>query len=169
MGARRSMRSGLELTPQKEVVMRAIMRPAKPLSCFLVVALLGAVIPYRPARAELVATESITAPHRAPESDRARVRALLDRHDVQAQLEQYGISAEEALARVETLTDQEIARVADRLDEVPAGGAGGDPVTAIAALLFGAVFLAVLVVAGIGWVIVWSVKKVANAAKHKSN
>ena len=148
--------------------MRAIMRPAKPLSCFLVVALLGAVIPYRPARAELMATESITAPHRTPESDRARVRALFDRHDVQTRLERYGITAEEALARVETLTDQEVVRVADRLDEVPAGGAG-DPATAIAGLLFGAAILAVLVVAGIGLLIVWSVKKVANAAKPKSN
>jgi len=162
------MRTGPELTPQKEVVMRAILRPAKALSCFLVVALLGAVIPYRPARAELVATESITAPHRTPESDRARVRALLDRRDLQSQLEEYGISAEEAAARVDALTDQEIARVADRLDAVPAGGAG-DPVTALAGLLFGAAVLAVLVVAGIGLLIVWSVKKVANAAKHKSN
>jgi len=149
--------------------MRAIMRPAKPLSCFLVVALLGAAIPYRPARAELMATESITAPHQTPQSDRARVRALFDQHDVQAQLERYGMSAEEAAARVETLTDQEVARVADRLDEVPAGGASGDPVTAIAGALFGTVILALLVVAGIGWLTVWSVKKVANAAKHKTN
>ena len=79
------------------------------------------------------------------------------------------MSAEEAAARVETLTDQEVARVADRLDEVPAGGASGDPVTAIAGALFGTVILALLVVAGIGWLTVWSVKKVANAAKHKTN
>src|SRR5213592_2559740 len=88
--------------------MRAIMRPTKPLSCFLVVALLGAAIPYRPAQAELVVTDSVITPARRPESDRARVRALLDRRDLQSQLEEYGISAEEAAARVETLTDQEI-------------------------------------------------------------
>ena len=105
--------------------MRAILWPTKPLSCLLVVALLGAVIPYRPARAELVATESVIAPGRTPEVDRARVRALLDRRDVQAQLEQYGISAEEAAARVDALTDREVALVADRLDEVPAGGNAG--------------------------------------------
>ena len=148
--------------------MRAIMRLTKPLSGLLVVALLGAAIPYRPAQAELVVTDSVITPARRPESDRARVRALLDRRDLQSQLEEYGISAEEAAARVDALTDQEIARVADRLDAVPAGGAG-DPVTALAGLLFGAAVLAVLVVAGIGLLIVWSVKKVANAAKHKSN
>lgn len=141
--------------------MRAFMRPAKPLSCLLVAALLGAVIPYRPARAELVATESVIAPSRTLESDRARVRALLDRHDVRAQLEQYGIGAEEAVARVETMTDQEVTLIADRLDEVPAGGASG-----VGLLL--ALYLAVVVV-GIVWVIVWSVKKAVNATNHKTN
>jgi len=102
--------------------MRAIMRLTKPLSGLLVVALLGAAIPYRPAQAELVVTDSVIAPARRPESDRARVRALLDRREVQEQLEQYGISAEEAAARVDALTDQEIALIADRLNEVPAGG-----------------------------------------------
>jgi len=56
-----------------------------------------------------------------------------------------------------------------RVPPALAGGAGGDPVTAIAGALFGAVILALLVVAGIGWLTVWSVKKVANAAKHKTN
>jgi len=78
------------------------MRTAKPLSCFLVVALL---VPSRSARAELVATDAVITPARTPESDRTRVRALLDRREVQAQLEQYGISAEEAAARVDALTD----------------------------------------------------------------
>src|SRR5947208_10307824 len=105
--------------------MRGIMRPARPLSCLLVVALLGAMIPYRPARAELVVTDSVITPARRPESDRARVRALLDRREVEAQLEGYGISAEEAAARVEALTDREIALITDRLNEVPAGGDAG--------------------------------------------
>src|SRR2546427_740675 len=105
--------------------MRAIMRPTKPLSCFLVVALLGAAIPYRPAQAGLVVTDSVITPARRPESDRERVRALLDRRDLQSQLEEYGISAGEAAGRVDALTDQEIALIADRLNEVPAGGDAG--------------------------------------------
>src|SRR5438046_10018343 len=108
--------------------MRAIMRPTKPLSCFLVVALLGAAIPYRPAQAELVVTDSVITPARRPESDRARVRALLDRRDLQSQLEEYGISAEESAARGDVLTDQEFALIADLPREVPSGGdPGGSP------------------------------------------
>ena len=148
--------------------MRATMRPAKLLSCLLIVALLGAVIPYRPARAELVATETVIAPGRTPEADRARVRALLARHDVQAQLEQYGISAEEAAARVDALTDREIALVADRLDEVPAGGNAGLALFVFMLYCPVCVLAAVVVVVGIVALIVYGVKKAANASKHKT-
>src|SRR5947199_8599783 len=128
--------------------MRAIMRPTKPLSCFLVVARRGAPIPYRPAQAELVGTDSVITPARRPESDRARVRALLDRRDLQSQLEEYGISAEEAAARVDALTDQEIALIADRLNEVPAGGDAGGALLVF--WLFCTVCVVVLPVAVVG-------------------
>ena len=38
-------------------------------------------------------------------------------------MQSYGISSEEALARVDSLTDQEIALIAGKLDQLPAGGA----------------------------------------------
>lgn len=83
---------------------------------------------------------------------------------MQAQLQAYGVSAEEAAARVDALTDREVALIADRLDGVPAG-AGGDAI--IGLLLLGPIFLAAGLIVGIGWVIVQIVKGVANAAKHK--
>jgi len=54
-------------------------------------------------------------------SDRARVRAFFTRTDVTAQMQAYGISHEEALSRVESLTDIEIALIAGKLDQIPAG------------------------------------------------
>ena len=57
-----------------------------------------------------------------PDYDRARVKAFVSRHDVVAQLQSYGISFEEALARVDHLTDQEIALIVGKLDQLPAGG-----------------------------------------------
>ena len=149
--------------------MRAIMRPAKPLSCFLVVALLGAAIPYRPAQAELVVTDSVITPARRPESDRARVRALLDRRDLQSQLEEYGISAEEAAARVDALTDQEIALIADRLNEVPAGGDAGGALLVFWLFCPVCVLVAAVVVVGIVALIVYGVKKPAKAAKDETH
>jgi hypothetical protein len=57
-------------------------------------------------------------------SDRARVRAFLKRAQVIAQMRAYGIHHQEALARVDSLTDSEIASIAGRMDQIPAGAAG---------------------------------------------
>ena len=54
-----------------------------------------------------------------------KIRALLNREDVQHQLETYGISHEEALARVNSLTDAEISALVKEIGDVPAGGYGG--------------------------------------------
>ncbi|HWM42643.1 MAG TPA: PA2779 family protein, partial [Burkholderiales bacterium] len=54
--------------------------------------------------------------------ERERIATLLERADVQAQLEAYGVSPGEVKARVAALTDAEAAELAARLDELPAGG-----------------------------------------------
>jgi hypothetical protein len=102
-------------------MMRATKRPTKLLCWLLVVAMLVGSIPSAPAWANLVATESVIARAPTPESDRARLRTVLDREDVRAQLQAYSVSAEEAAARANALTDREVALIAGRLDEVPAG------------------------------------------------
>ena len=74
-----------------------------------------------PGRAVMITTEYVM--HQKPErqSDRVRIRAFLGRADVMAQLQVYGISYGEALARTESLTDTEIASIADRIDQLPTG------------------------------------------------
>ena len=76
-------------------------------------------------------------------SMRERVLAALERDDMQAQLEAYGISLDEARARVDALTDSEIAALSGSLDQEPAGaGNGSNPslieylARTIAAVLF---------------------------------
>ena len=69
------------------------------------------------ARAELISTETVLQ-----EDARDRVRALLVRDDVVAELESFGVSADEALARVDALSDAELAAIAGQIDELPAGG-----------------------------------------------
>lgn len=138
--------------------MRVILVKSKPLIYVLVVAVFGLSLPQGPAEATLVPTEASVA--RAPDSetDRARVRALLDREDVQAQLEAYGISVDEARARVDSLTDDEVTRIAGKLDRLPAGG---DPITGIAVLL-------TLVVVGVIKGIVWVFKQLTGAREQKA-
>ncbi len=72
--------------------------------------------------AEITATDSVIAVSMQISADREKIRALLNREDVQHQLETYGISHEEALARVNSLTDAEISALVKEIGDVPAGG-----------------------------------------------
>jgi hypothetical protein len=67
-----------------------------------------------PVHAGMVTTESLL--------ERERIATLLERADVQAQLQAYGVSPGEVKARVAALTDEEAAQLAARIDELPAGG-----------------------------------------------
>ena len=70
-------------------------------------------------------------------TDQGRMIEFLDRAEVQAQLQAYGVSALEVKARVAALTDEEAAELAARMDALPAGG-----VNIISAILI--VFLVLL-------------------------
>jgi hypothetical protein len=130
--------------------------------------MLGGSIPAGTARADLVSTESIITRAPTPEGDRTRLRALLAREDVRAQLQGYGIRAEEAAARVEALTDREVALIVDELEGVPAGG--NAIILLLLPIYLGAFLVAGLIV-GIGWVIVQIVKGAAThtAARESSS
>ena len=71
--------------------------------------------------AGLVGTDCVVATSQAA-NDRARVKALLARSQVAAQLRQLGVAPEEVQARVDSLTDQEVHPLAARIDSMPAGG-----------------------------------------------
>jgi hypothetical protein len=90
-------------------------------SRIVIAAMLSMTVPFSSVQAGLVSTDkvSITA---SQEANRDRIRAFLDREDVRAQLQRQGVSPEQAKARVNALTDDEVQRVAGRLDQLPAGG-----------------------------------------------
>ena len=128
--------------------MQMIRRYAKPVSYLLIFAMTMLSLPHHQARAAMVGTEAVIAAESGVSaesipSDRARIKALLQREKTGAQLEEYGVSADEAQTWVENLTDSEVAEVADKLDQLPAGG---DEISAKEA--FGGV-LAVLVIASL--------------------
>jgi hypothetical protein len=56
------------------------------------------------------------------ENERERVKAMLEREDVRAELEKHGVLAHEAAARVDAMTPAEIQSLAGRIDAVAAGG-----------------------------------------------
>ena len=54
--------------------------------------------------------------------DRAKVDQFFQREDVQIALQEKGISYESAKARIDAMSDAEVAALANRVDEAPAGG-----------------------------------------------
>lgn len=88
------------------------------------------------AQAGMVSSEQVIASQTAP-LERARLREVFDRQDVREQLQARGVDADAARARVDALTDEEVATINGKLDKLPAGG------EIIGALVF--VFIVLLV------------------------
>jgi len=59
---------------------------------------------------------------RPDDGERERVKALLERSEVRAELEKHGVLAREAAARVDAMTPAEVQQLAGRIDAVTAGG-----------------------------------------------
>jgi VIT1/CCC1 family predicted Fe2+/Mn2+ transporter len=86
------------------------------------------------AHAAIVATEQVIREDVATEN-RVRVMTLLAREDVRREMEALGIDPEEATARTKALSDEEITRIANKLDEMAVGQ------SAVAAIIGAAVFI----------------------------
>lgn len=87
----------------------------------LIASVLTLGLPLQPAHAGLVGTDKVAASAQS-QSERERIRSFLDREDVRKELQSQGIDADTAKARVDALTDEEVRKVAGRLDKLPAGG-----------------------------------------------
>ena len=72
-----------------------------------------------PSQAAMLATDAALAA-----AQRDQVSRILERADVQARLAALGVDAEVVKARVAALTDEEAARLAAKIDSLPAGGDG---------------------------------------------
>ena len=81
-------------------------------SVLVIVSLLGMGLPL-PAQAGMLPTDAVT---------KERIIGFLDRGDVRAQLESMGVNPADAKARIASLTDDEAAQLAAKIDNLPAGG-----------------------------------------------
>jgi hypothetical protein len=88
-----------------------------------------------PVQATLVGTADIIA---AQENDmtRDKVKTFVAREDVANHLQALGVSVEEAQARVDTMTAEEIQLLAEKIDQMPAGGDALGFVLAVAVITF---------------------------------
>jgi len=88
-------------------------------SLLLAASLLGAQV--APVQAGMIGTVQALAAEQA-RYDRPSLASLLEREDLQRQLAALGVDVNDARSRVAGLTDAEVARINQRLAELPAGG-----------------------------------------------
>ncbi len=91
------------------------------ISRVVILSMLAMGLPLQFAFAGMVETDQAVS-HELAGQDRARISAFIDREDVLAQLQKQGVTAGEARARVNALTDDEAHKLAGKLDQLPAGG-----------------------------------------------
>jgi hypothetical protein len=109
----------LSLKPQRET-MKSF---KKCISAGLIVCMTAASLPFG-AQARIVATEEITAPAASGNlsTSRVAVNQFLARDEVRQAMLDQGVSPQAALERVAAMSDSEVAQLAGRIDQAPAGG-----------------------------------------------
>jgi len=107
----------------------------KPVSYFLVFSFLLLDFSVHTAQAQLIGTNTVIAAQQQ-EATRERVTAFLSRNDVQQVMVQRGVDAFEAQKRVASLSDAELTKISQAMEQLPAGGDGVGAVVGAVVLIF---------------------------------
>ena len=113
-------------------MLKKIMRPV---ALLLVVSfcLLNFNVPN--AQAKMVGTDVVIAGQQAADQ-RALVADFMAREDVKQIMTQYGVDPVEAQLRVDSLSNEELANLANSIDQLPAGGSAVGVIVGAALLVF---------------------------------
>ena len=101
--------------------MRRIRRSGWFVSILMTFILLVINLPAKSVFAVMVGTEALLAYNQDMKNVRERVKAFLDRKEVQSLLSAGGIDPWEAKKRVDSLSDAEVRQIADKIEQLPAG------------------------------------------------
>jgi hypothetical protein len=99
--------------------MRRMQQWLRPLAQLMAAVMFLTSLPLGVAQAGLITTDQILAD--AAPQDRERVTAFLEREDVRQQMVALGVDPDEALARVASLSDEEVRQISGHLANLPAG------------------------------------------------
>jgi len=112
-----------------------IKRIEKSVSILLTLILVMIAVPVPSILAAMVGTETLLVNQDTLHA-RDRLRSFLDRKDVQSRLTALGIDPAEARARSDSLSDVEVRQIADKIDQLPAGGDFGGTALYLAIIAF---------------------------------
>ncbi|MCK5485539.1 MAG: PA2779 family protein [Desulfobacterales bacterium] len=102
--------------------MKLIRKRSKSASVLLVTLMVLLTVPFQSVLAAMIETEATLDMTVKGQEARNTIKTILAREDAQAVLRAQGIDPLEARARVDSLTDAEAVRIADQIEELPAGG-----------------------------------------------
>ena len=102
--------------------MKLIRQRSKSASVFLITLMVLLTMPYQSVLAAMIETDATLGITVQGQEARNTIKSILAREDIQAVLKAQGIDPLEARARVDSLTDAEAVRIADQIEELPAGG-----------------------------------------------
>ena len=115
--------------------MNFLKKVRKPLAVMMVLTFMVLTVAWQPAQAAMVGTSQILKQNHQ-DHNRDRLRSLLDRAEVRAQLEVWGVDSQIAKARINNLTNEEVTEIVERFDRMPAGGDGFGVLVGAALLVF---------------------------------
>ena len=101
--------------------MNVVRKMLKPMSLSLAVIMILISVPVQSVPAAMIDTETIMDSARGREA-REYLHQLMARKDMQAAIVAQGIDPNEAWSRINSLSDNEVIRIADQIDQLPAGG-----------------------------------------------
>jgi len=110
-------------------------KPKKTVAILLIFSFLLLDFSIQAAKAEMISSETAHAVAKQ-ENSRARISAFLARQDVEQAMVKHGVNPEEARKRVAGLSDHEVRKVVQTLDQMPAGGDGVGVVIGAAVFIF---------------------------------
>ena len=110
-------------------------RFAKYVCYFVTMTMLLMSLPVQTLQAAMVKTETVLTLSTA-KNVRENLNQFLKREDVKAIMMVQGISPVEATARVDSLSDAEIMQIADKMDQLPAGGSTFGVIMGTAVIIF---------------------------------
>ena len=102
---------------------------------FVAMTMLLMSMPVQTVRAAMIKTETVLTLSTVNDV-RENLNQFLGREDVQAIMTAQGISPAEAKARVDSLSDAEIMQIADKMDQLPAGGSAFGVIVTAAVVIF---------------------------------
>jgi len=107
----------------------------RPVGFFLVFSFLLLNFNVPTAQAKMVGTNAVIADQQVVDQ-RAQVADFLASEDVKQIMTQYGVDPVEAQLRVDSLSNDELANIANSIDQLPAGEGGVGAVVGAAVLIF---------------------------------